>query len=221
MDILDILKIISVVYTLVVIWYGWSRISDHKTKVLFGAMLVCFLLSAVLFFPEGAMSEWAKHSLFYLGQVLFYFFLNRLIAKRITTPARPTSALPTLAAAGAPVEWFTFITDLGLQHIITLPFLFLIITFIRIQYSFVSSSAIKPMLNIFMLAGFFLTMIHVGEFVVESLGLFPMLEGNPIEITEFFWFYMAMGTYWYAISLLPRSASQPEKATSVSGTSLV
>lgn len=203
--ILTILKIISFIFTLTLVIWGTPKLTKSKVKGIFVVMLGSFFLSTVLFFPEGRINDWLKHIPFYFGQFFLYLFLANIIEAYSPISKKPQSSpQPQLALIpGGFSNWFNFLTDQGLQHLITLPFLFLIVTVIRIQYLYIESAAFKSALNLFMLAGTALVMIHMGEFVVENHGWLPFLE-EAIEVIEFLWYYLGLILIGFAVSKLTK-----------------
>lgn len=217
MDIIILLKFISGILTFLLLFFSWRLTIDKKAKVLFSLMLLFFLLSVILFFPEGYISDWLKHIPFFIGQLLFCIFLwhciNHFMIDKDQSPAQGSVAqyVAGLGAGSYKIvedtssDWFGFITQQGVQHIIALPFLFLIISLIRVQYNFISSHQNKSILNMFLAAGVCLTIIHIGEFVVESQNWIPALEGETIEIIEFMWYYSALFLFFFALKRLNTS----------------
>ncbi len=205
MDSLLIFKIISFLATLAVAVWSTPKLAKTKVKVVFVAMLISFFLSTILFFPEGRINDWLKHIPFYFGQFLLYLFLVNIIEAYSPIEKKPQSSpQPRLAVLPVGfVNWFNFLTDQGLQHVITLPLFFLIVTVVRIQYLYIESPAFKTVLNLFMAAGGALVMIHIGEFVVESQGWLPFLE-ELIEIIEFLWYYLALILIGLGVSKLTK-----------------
>lgn len=212
MDIFIILKIISFLLTIGVSLWGWYKLPNKKIKIFFLLTLGCFFLSTVLFFPEGNINDWLKHIPFYVGQFLFYLFIKGVInfylnQEKKSSSLVSSSILPQVVIVNVASDqlefthWFDFLTEQGLQHIITLPFLFLIISVIRVRYIYIQSKAFIAVLNFFMFAATLLTLIHVGEFVVESQQWLPFLE-NSIEYVEFILFYLALLFLWLAIQKL-------------------
>jgi len=199
----------------VIIWCV-EKIKVQKIVTIFIAMIVSFFLSTVLYFPEGVLNDWYKHVPFFTGQILFYFFLQEVI--RFYSESNPTSRGEVYVAAGVSgaastvgiADWFSFITEEGLQHIITLPLLLMVVIFSRLHFGSIKSKSVKHILNICIFAGFFLTVIHVGEFVVEAQGLLPMLESS-IEIIEFLWYYLALIMFGVSIHKLSKLQPSIEK----------
>lgn len=194
----------------VIIWCV-EKIKVQKVVTLFIAMIVFFFVSTIFYFPEGVLNDWYKHIPFYAGQILFYFFIQEVIQHYGNSKVPSRENWYHIVAAGAPVtvshefvDWFTFVTLEGLQHIITLPLYILIVVFARLHFGSIKSDSLKHVLNICILAGFFLTIIHVGEFIVEAQGLLLFLDGNPIEIIEFLWYYVALLLFGLSIHTLSK-----------------
>lgn len=169
-------------------------------------MLIFFFLSTILFFPEGKINDWLKHIPFYIGQFLFYLWLESIFGKTNSQSQSQTKVVAqaaTLPAAGGLAEWLNFLTDQGLQHIITLPFSILIIAIIKVRFDYIPTH-LKSTLNILILAVLSLTMIHVGEFVVESQAWLPFLESS-IEVIEFLWYYLALGLFAFGVKKLAQT----------------
>ncbi len=214
MDIFIVLKTISFLATLGVIIYGWKIMSTRSIRALFAAMLVFFFLSTILFAKDSMLDTWLKHIVFFIGQFLFYIFLTAVIAFHTKKSAGASSwgtgeksflagmaGIP-LAMQSEAMDWIEFITDQGVQHILALPLFFLIIATIELRYFFITSPAFRSLLNMFMFAAGSLVMIHAMEFIVESQGFIPALEGDPIEIMEFGWFYLGLFFFARAVFLM-------------------
>lgn len=171
---------------------------------------------------------WIKHILFYASQLYFYFFILRLIkiyaikfSKKIKTNiveevnsmlSRGSAfAVFTLAIGLDGVNiaskndvgfsnYFNFLYDNGIDHVIALPFLFLIICAIRVKYLYIESKIFKYVLNLFMLAAMAFTLVHVSEFVIEGQKLLPVYyQGEFMAMIEFIWFYLGLFLFSLAI----------------------
>jgi hypothetical protein len=199
---LTIFKIISGVLSALIILYGWGKLAG-KQRVIFALMISFFFLSTVLFFPEGVVNDWFKHLPFVVGQFFFYLLLGSFVKSWQRSPTAPS---PTAATALAVPTWFESLTEQGLQHILVLPFFLLIWGVVGIKGSQLNKNR-RSHLNIWLLAGFFLTLIHIGEFLVESQGWMPFLDGDPIEVIEFIWYYLAIGTFFLALRKNKKHAS--------------
>lgn len=204
-DELFIYKVISFVLTLAVALWGIKKLEPGKGRILFSIMLTFFFLSTILFFPEGRINDWNKHIPFYIGQLLFYFWIESIFDKptQSQSQTKTVAAAAAIPATGGFVEWFNFLTDQGLQHVITLPFLILIIAIIRVRFAYIPTH-LKSTLNILIVAALSLTIIHVGEFVVESQNWLPFLE-EWIEIIEFLWYYLALGLFAIGVKRLAKT----------------
>ncbi len=203
-DELFIYKVISFILTVAVIVWGVKKLEAGRGRTIFCAMLIFFFLSTMLFFPEGRVNDWLKHLPFFIGQLLFYFWLVSIFGKSSQPKTKGTAHAVAVPATGGFTEWFNYLTDQGLQHIIALPFLILIIAVVRVRYAYIQSSYLKSTLNLLLLAAGFLTMIHVGEFVVESQGWLPFLE-KWIEQIEFVLYYLAIGLFAIGIKRLAKT----------------
>ena len=209
-----VLKTVGFLLTLGICIWGWKTLGNKRMRMLFCAMLASFLLSAVLFSNDNVLGTWLKHALFYIGQFFFYLFMVALItdhnkssgdAFETSAPKNPftnggrgalTAAGMTSMTDSGTGYWIDFITDQGMQHMLTLPLLLFVIMAIEIRYIFVTSKAFRSVVNAFMLAAAALMTVHLMEFIVESQGLMPFLEGDPIEILEFGWYYL--GLFFFA-----------------------
>ena len=182
-----------------------------------------------LIFGNEAL-DWLKHILFYVGQLFFYFFIARIIrlnaisfSKKIKTNI--VEEVNTMLFSGAAFivfsivvgfggvnivsdtdnislsHWLKFLYDNGIVHILVLPFLFLIISAIKIKYLYIESKVFKSALNLFILAAAFFTMIHISEFLIENQKLLPINDpkGEFIEMVEFIWFYA--GLFIFSLAL--------------------
>lgn len=201
-DELFIYKVISFVLTFAVTLWGIKKLVKGKIRINFILMLIFFFLSTMLFFPEGRVNDWLKHIPFYIGQFLFYLWLESIFGNPSQSQSQTKTivAAAALPATGGFVDWFNFLTDQGLQHVITLPFSILIIAIVRVRFAYIPTH-LKSTLNILVLAALSLTMIHVGEFVVESQAWLPFLE-EWIEIIEFLWYYLALGFFAFGVKKL-------------------
>lgn len=200
MDILILCKLLSLLFSCTLIMYSLKTILDKKARTFFILMILSFFSSTILFFPEGRINDWIKHVPFFIGQLFLYYFLSSLLTKYTHAETAPSTPRPTVPASGAPFsvgalaatdDWFNFLTDQGLQHFLAVPLFFVIVTNIRLHYPQIRSALFRSILNLSLLAGASLTMIHLGEFIVESQHLLSFLEGDPIEIIEFLWYYAA------------------------------
>lgn len=211
MDILDLLKIVSLVVTLLLIVYGFIRLPTTKTRLSFTLMNGFFLFSALLFWPEGVVSEWLKHIPFYIGQFWLYLFLHYLTqtlahdSKKIITildKKLERVAHGVMMANAGGNSWFTLITEQGLQHILTVPLMCAITALTVLRLGDIAASMVRRSIVVFLISGAAFMMIHFGEFVVEAQGWLPILEGEPIEIIEFVWYFTGMGLSFYGLTLL-------------------
>ncbi len=170
----------------------------------------------ILPFTESHRDMWMKHFFFYTGQVAYYVYLTYLIdlydpstSDKETAPKLTMNPVALLSFSSVK-SWFSYLTDQGLQHFLTLPFLFLIISIIRTRYPYISDGKLKKALIFCLAAGAVLVMIHVGEFVVESQKWLPMFEGDPIEISEFCWFLLSLLFFGLSLMSLPKRADNKQ-----------
>lgn len=220
MEITAIFKIFNTILTVLLIVWGISKFPHQATRNMFVAMLCAFLLATLFFLPEdGAAAEWLRHLPFYIGQVLFVIFVTYIIryhyelpestAER--TPLDKSGQLPTsLAAMSLPFlslegigSGLRILTDEGMQHFLTLPIFLVVLAVVRAQFPYIHSKGVRQALKFFTWAAGALTMIHISEFIVENQELIPFLEGDPIELIEFFWFYLALFLFVVGIKRLP------------------
>lgn len=215
-----ILKTINFLFTLAICLWSWKKLGNKRVRLLFCFMLAFFFLSTVLFGADSLSDTWLKHILFYIGQFFFYLFVVALIAGYdkssndafdVSTAKNPFTGdgRGALAVAGMTSmtdsgvgDWIDFITDQGIQHMLTLPLLLLIITTVEIRYVFVTSKAFRSVLNTFMFAAAALMTIHLMEFIVESQKLIPFLDGDLNEVLEFIWYYFGLFFFVRGIFLL-------------------
>ena len=212
-----ILKFFNVILVAGLIIVSLYKLQSRPQKITFTMMLLFFLLSTLFFNHTGALNDWLKHILFYIGQFFFYLFLYYLIrfyfrkkeqkessqhehADATQTPAAGDEArikqpsIPSTMAAGfgiSTIDWFAFLTEQGLQHILVLPIFFLIVIIVRVQYLSIESAHFKQALNLFLWAGLNLMMIHTGEFFIENQNFIPFLT-DKIETIEFLLFYLGI-----------------------------
>ncbi len=196
-------KLVGVLLLTGLVVTGLRKLHSRAQKIAFTLMALFFLASTFFFGEEGAFNEWAKHILFFAGQLFFYLFVYYLIRFHVAEQEnkrdfdRPT-APPGAFVAGAvlPIqsglgEWFSFLTEQGLQHILTVPILLLTVAVVRVQYLVLESKAFKSALNIFLWASASFVAIHVGEFMVESQNIIPSLT-DTIEYIELLFFYIGI-----------------------------
>lgn len=215
MDILSLLEYTGILGTIALIYYAWKKLSSRSIRIYFTIMILFFIFPMVLPFGETRTDTWMKHLLFYSGQFSLYMYLTHLIESyKPKTENEAAPQTPPIAAAAGIMSlhgtetWYNYLTDQGLEHFLTLPLLFLIMTVIRIQYHYIADRAFRGALNLCIVACCALVMIHVGEFVVESQHLMPFMEGEPIEITEFMWYFIALILFFISVKKLPRFPSQ-------------
>lgn len=191
------LKQLNVVVATVLVVYAWTVLIKDRSKLLFLAMMLSFTVSTVLFFPEGEINEWVKHAPFYLGQLLLFLFVHSLgDSKKEKKPALIKSAAvkPVAVAIGLGATEAQVITS-GTEHILAAP-LFLLLGFsLLLKLVFTKHKQTKIMVLYFLLASMALTMIHVVEFFVESKGFIQFLHGEPVEVVELLWFYLACALF--------------------------
>lgn len=205
MDILTILKIINFTLVFPLMIYGWVRLKHRRSQIMFSLMLIFFLLSTVLFgTDDDLLFDWLKHLLFFVGQLCFLLFLADVIKRYFQNnqDVPVQSGGVTLSINIGVLGWLMFLTDQGIHHLLTVTFFLLITSYLRAQYVFIKSVSFKNTLNTFMLAAGALTMIHFGEFLVESQKLLPLLDGGPIEIIEFIGFYLGLLFFFFGVRRL-------------------
>ncbi len=202
-NIFFILKSLNVIFIAGLIFIGLRKLQRRPQKITFTVMLLFFLSSTLFFNHEGALNEWLKHSLFYSGQLFFSFFLYYIIRlyfrkkeqeessqERPNTTHMPPPAMTAIVGTGT-INWFAFLTEQGLQHILVVPIYFLIVSIVRIQYLSIESRYFKKNLNLFLWAGSSLAMIHIAEFFIENQKFIPFLN-DKIELIEFLLFYLGL-----------------------------
>lgn len=218
MEIEEILKLVTVVLSLITIVSAWQKLPTNKTKCIYSIMQILFLLPMVLNFDETATDTWARHIIFYIGQILLFFFLDDLLQiynKNYDSVGKNTPAftvIPFAIGTTSPVQkWFHYLTEQGLEHFLPVPLLFLTLTIIRVRYPQVTNTAIKHALNFTIAAAVSITLIHVGEFVVESQHWIPVLEGEVFEILEHGLFLVGLLFFLAGLLKLPNFAVPPHE----------
>lgn len=210
-NLIAIFKSVNALLVAGLIAVGLRKLRSRAQKITFTAMLLFFLSSTLFFSEEGLANDWTKHSLFYIGQLFFYFFLSNLIKSYFKNEEiKEDSARRGAGHAVAPAviavplsftDWFSFLTQQGLQHILTVPIFLLIVTIVRIQYLSIESKHFKQALNLFLWAALALLLIHIGEFMIESQELIPSLAEKS-EFIEFLWFYLGMLLFYMGMKKL-------------------
>ncbi|MDB5178324.1 MAG: hypothetical protein JWN01_267 [Patescibacteria group bacterium] len=172
---------------------AWRVLPTTRTRVLFVATLVLLASYRLYNVPEGDVTDWLHHVPFYIGEVVFYFFLVAFGQHYIAKDAQATSSsaparlgLPAVAAGGS---WFDFLTNQGLHHIVTFPLYFLILAANRMNYM-TMDERYQGVAKWLMWGVFFFIAVHIGEFLIESQNLAPVLKGY-VEYLEFGWVYLA------------------------------
>lgn len=185
--------------------YGWRVLRDARTRLFFFLMILCFFLSRLTFVEDELVKEWAKHLPFYVGQVFCYLFLLRLAYP--PDSGNDNTENGTMTAAGTairativiPWNWIAYATEQGLEHILTLPLMLLIVAGIRAHFPFIAAHPRRQLvITGFLWAMLPLTMIHMGEFAVESQRWIPQLE-PIIEQLETVLYLSAMSTIAFAV----------------------
>lgn len=218
-----ILKSLNTILVAWLIVVGMRKLQSRPQKITFTAMLLFFLSSTLLFNENeiGALHDWLKHVLFFIGQFFFFLFLYYITRfyfrkkeqeefsqqERTGAPQTPPPSAPSAMAAGFginAIDWFAFVTEQGLQHILVLPIFFLIVIIIRVQYLSIESRHFRQSLNLFLWAGLSFMMIHTMEFIIENQNLIPLLT-DKIELIEFLLFYLGM----FFLSLGMKKLSNP------------
>ena len=192
MDIFLVLKIISFLASAGTIYFAVRVLPGAKLKILFTASIAFFFLSTVLYFEEGVVGEWEKHAPFFIGQLFLYFFLTALVKEKISTGNKFAGLVVPFSVSDTTRDFFIYSTEQGVQHIIVLPLALIVATTISARLIGAEKPAMKPAMRYFFLALFSLVMIHVSEFLIESQGLLPFLDGMGIEMMEFLFFYLAL-----------------------------
>lgn len=184
-----------------------KNIPNKKACVLGGVMLELFVLSTLgLLYPENEVGNWLRHIPFYMGQIVFYFFLRRIITvyENVGGESEDSLAPPkefTHQIVGT-WGWASFLTQQGLQHILTVPLFFLVLTTVQIYKGIVRSPYLKSCLHLLLIASCFLTMIHIQEFVVHSQHWITFIHHEVLQYLELFWFGSALLSMYFAIDIL-------------------
>ncbi len=169
-----------------------------------------FRMEPELLTPAGMTDMWVRHIVFYLGQLFFFLFIFRLLAAQtpLGKPKRAKVAagvlvaayvafllVPTAARAIGTVDIFElpptpynillFATDQGIQHLLAVLFFFLQIAIIRTQQLYVGNDRLKNFVNFCFLANALFILLHVWEYLFETLGLFPFVSDEGGEFGEF------------------------------------
>lgn len=203
--------------TVILIIYGIKIIEDNRARWLHVVMMSCFLGMRIMDIPIPIIGTWIKHSIFYLGLVFFYFFVTRIIkiyghtqAHTSVTPVTPVLAYSVTHFLQTnnqnPHSWAQFITGQGLQHILGLPIFFMVTALIKVQYNFITSNCLKPILDKLIIAAFLLTMLHVSEFVIESQKWLA-LTSYQLDVLEHAWFFSAFCVFIYTFYQWSKAAT--------------
>lgn len=209
-----IFKIVNAILIAGLIVIGLRKLQSRPQKITFTIMLLFFLFSTLFFNEKGGLNDWLKHVLFFIGQFFFYLFLSYIIRlyfkkeeqkessqhERADMPHIPPPAM-TAGFGISTTNWFAFLTEQGLQHILVVPIFFLIVIVVRVQYLSIESAHFKKVLDLFLYAATSLLMIHVGEFLVENQKLISSLT-DKIELIEFLLFYLGMLFFYLGMKKL-------------------
>lgn len=196
-SILNVLKIISCAAVIDLIVLSFKALGKNRSGAyMFSGMVIFFFFSSVFFGNLGIAEEWAKHLLFYTGQVFSFGFLHSMIeyyrsrhlTDEGTAPSIKPSSYGIIPVVGAS-SLTNFLTEQGLQHFLVLPITFLITTYISVKKSILESQDFRDTLDFFMAALFAFAMVHFFELAVESQKWLPSLEPFQ-EFIEFGWFFI-------------------------------
>jgi hypothetical protein len=181
MDYLYGITIVSIIGTLSCVGYAWKRFSLTPRWFLFTGMMFVLLCS---FFPMSTdhfANEWFRHGLFYIAQLLFYFFLLSLV--RIDEDEGENKpVMPEMPAAFPFFGWMQYMTQNGLSDILTVPFFILSFSYFWAKRLFIEYSSIRKALWWFMSGFAVLIFSHIVEFYSESQGWMVGMISNVMGV---------------------------------------
>lgn len=169
-----------------------------------------FLDPEGLLTPLGLFDMWFRHLFFYSGQLFFFLFVLNLFNIKIgriqktlmvlaylfllilPTAARAFHSVNILEIPATPYNLLLFLTDQGVQHILAIIFFFLTIAIVRTKSMYPGLGALNPfMIWLFIANGFFI-LIHIWEYLAESLHFFGFLSHDLVESIEFVFQYAGL-----------------------------
>lgn len=204
------LKFINVLIASILALFAWDILEKTSSKLLFTCMVAGYSISTILFFPEGEINEWLRHSPFYIAQILFYYYFKSVFSQlknesrgeaqptpvvRSTTNALFVATHTTSNKSGL----LNMASGYGFQHLVTLPLVAVVTIAVALNIPKPVDSNLARMYRNLLIAAWSLTMIHVGEYLVETQDLFPALGGSTIELIEILWFYIGSIMIWFSL----------------------
>ncbi len=173
-------------------------------------MQLLFMLPMILNFSESVADTWTRHLIFYLAQIISYYFLDNFISneeggdKANIKPNQTLMVVPFIFKAETPLaKWFEYLTDQGIEHFLTLPLLFWTVTMVRIKSVYLTNTNVKKFIYWTVTATTALTVAHMGEFLIESQKFFPVFEGETFEIIEHGLYIVGLFCFWFGLTKLP------------------
>src|SRR3989344_3293048 len=144
MDIFLLLKIISFLASAGTVFFALRVLSGAKLKMLFAVSIAFFFLSTVLFSQDTAANEWEKHFLFYAGQLFLFFFMTALVKEKTSAGAKFAGLALPFSFSDTTRDFFGYITEQGIQHIIAIPFVIIVATTISARLIVAEAPKTKP-----------------------------------------------------------------------------
>ncbi|OGD31832.1 hypothetical protein A3C91_00200 [Candidatus Azambacteria bacterium RIFCSPHIGHO2_02_FULL_52_12] len=192
MDIFLPFKIVSFLASAGTVFFALRMLSGAKLKALLTISIAFFFLSTILFSDADTIGEWDKHLLFYAGQLFLFFFMTALVKGKTNVGGGLAGFVLPFSFSDTTRDFFGYITEQGVQHLITIPFAVIAVTTISSRLIVAEAPDTKPAIRFFFLALFSFAMIHTAEFFIESQGFFPFLDGTGVEMMEFLFYYLAL-----------------------------
>lgn len=217
-----VVRVLDGLISLGLMYYAYRLFGRTPKTVYFAVFMIgTYLTIAGIFDDEAISGTWIRHLIFYASQLFFYFFISNLIAQETSgnlphnhsTSAQPVVMAMFMSSADLnPTSlkgWGVFMTNQGLQHILTAPLFFVIVAKIRMMSMALTSKNAKTAIYLLALSFFFVNLgllisIHIQEFLVESQRLIPLPE-DISELMETGWFLAAGIAIFVAFSKIAKA----------------
>lgn len=201
MEVLLVLEGIGFVLSFLVVLWSFRKVKNQTIRMLVIIMLALFVLSSALSFSSAQLNDWIAHVPFYGGQLVLFLLVKELISEY----GRKREAASWIIGGGAYFgvnDWISYLTDQGIQDILTLPLTILAVVYVGVRFQYIENKSLKKALVFFLLGASSLTMVYVINFFVEAQGVLPFLSGLPIQIIGFVLFYISLFLFALGIGKL-------------------